>query len=152
MNKKKILSIGAVVFIIGASVAAYLLFFQPNRDTQAVESAFTISSEELVNNCLTDLQKTNEKLLSDDGESEVFIVTGKVASTEKDQNGQTTIYLSAGEGKPLVRCTLLKDTDASAVKAGDDVKVKGVFRSCAEYDEDLDLMEDAIIDQGALVN
>lgn len=151
MDKKKVISIGAVLFVIGASVAVYLLFLQPNRDTQAVESAFTISSQELVNNCLTDMEKTNGELLSDDGESEVFVVTGKVASTEKDQNGQTTIYLSAGEGKPLVSCTLLKDADVSTVKTGDDVKVKGVFRSCAEYDEDLDLTEDAIIDQCAII-
>ena len=59
MNKKNIFIGGGIVFIIGASIAAYLLFFQPNRDTQAVESAFTIKAEDLVNNCLTDMAKTN---------------------------------------------------------------------------------------------
>ena len=151
MNKKKVLLIGAVLVVLGASIGAYFLIFQENRDTQAVESAFTITSEDLVNKCLTDLEKTNGELLADNGESEVFVVTGKISSTEKNQNGQTTIYLFAGEGKPLVRCTLLQEEDVTNLNAGDQVKVKGVFRSCAEYDEDLDLTEDAIIDQCAIV-
>ena len=147
MNKKKIVITGVVLLVIGLLVTVYFMFLEPNRDTQAVESAFTITSVDLVDNCLADMGKVNGDLLSADGESEVFNVTGEVKLIEKDQNEQTTIYLFAGENKPLVRCTLLKNSDISSVKKGDTIKVKGVFRSCAEYDEDLDLMEDAIIDQ-----
>ena len=152
MNKKNILIIAGGVFVLGAIFVAYVLFFQPNRDTQSVEAAFKITSEELVNNCLTDLASTNAKLLSDDGESEVFVVTGSVVSSETDQSGKTIVFLSGGEGKPLARCTFITAPDAQKIKTGNQINVKGVFRSCAEIDEDLDLAEDAIIDQCALID
>ena len=38
-----------------------------------------------------------------------------------------------------------------AFKIGDTVKVKGVIRSGAEYDEDLDLIENVIIEKSALI-
>ena len=149
MKKKNILIIGGIAVVIGVTYAAYILFFQPNRNTQSVEAAFTINSKVLVKNCLEDMNKVHNDLLSDDGESEVFVVEGIVKSTEKDQDGKVIVFLDGGNEKPLVRCTFINSPNEASMEIGTSIKVKGVFRSCAEIDEDLD--EDAIIDQCAIV-
>ena len=74
-------------------------------------------------------------------------MTGRVAAIDKDMEGNATVLLK-NEGDDLgVLCYFLKETSKNAqkLKIGQKVTIKGVIRSGAEYDEDLDLYEDAIL-------
>ncbi|MCH8330771.1 MAG: hypothetical protein IH946_05240 [Bacteroidetes bacterium] len=154
--KKSILKkgmIGAlIVFLIGGSYGFYL-YNMPHRDVQSVKPFVEISSSAFVQESLNDPEATNEKYLADDGESKVIIVTGNIYSITEDQLGQKVILLKE-EGEQMgVSCTFMESTNANAqnLKKGDQVKIKGVVRSGAEYDENLDLAEDAILEKCDIV-
>ncbi|WKD84848.1 hypothetical protein KCTC32516_00182 [Polaribacter huanghezhanensis] len=151
--KSKIIKIVLAFIVIAIGVVAYL-WFMPHRDVQSVNAFKTIDATELVNEFLTDKEKANALYLdSDEGESKVLIVTGTVARISKDQLGQYVLLLKRNADKMGVSCTftLESNSQVAGIKIGDAVKVKGVIRSGAEYDEDLDLMENVIIEKSALI-
>lgn len=152
--KSKIIKIVLAFIVIAIGVVAYL-WFMPHRDVQSVNAFKTIDATELVNEFLTDKEKANALYLdSDEGESKVLIVTGTVAKTSKDQLGQYVLFLKKNADKMGVSCTFTLESNSQVadIKIGDAVKVKGVIRSGAEYDEDLDLIEHVIIEKSALIH
>ena len=145
---KIILVIGIMGLIAGGGVAAYI-FFMPHRDIQSVEAFVEVEAAELVKEYLDHPDAANSKYLDEEGESKVIIVSGVVSEIFEDQGGQKVILLK-DEGEMMgVSCTFMPATNASAsgLSIGDRVRIKGVIRSGAEYDEDLDLAEDAILDK-----
>ncbi|MBL4905740.1 MAG: hypothetical protein JKZ00_06990, partial [Flavobacteriaceae bacterium] len=52
----------------------------------------------------------------------------------------------------LCTFTLASNKQVMPIKVGDEVRIKGVIRSGAEYDADLDLIEHVILEKSALVN
>ena len=151
--KGKIMKIILLLAIIGIGVFAYM-WFMPHRDVQATKAFVTVSATELVNEFLTDKEKANTKYLdSDEGESKVLIIVGIVAKISKDQLGQNVVLLKNPNAKMGVLCTFTSETnnEASTLKIGNTVKIKGVIRSGAEYDEDLDLLENVIIEKSAII-
>ena len=69
------------------------------------------------------------------------------------QNNQTVVTLKSNNDELGVSCTFTaaSNKNAASLKVDDVIKEKGVVRSGAEYDEDLDLNEDAIIEKCNLV-
>ncbi|PCJ24508.1 MAG: hypothetical protein COA97_09675 [Flavobacteriales bacterium] len=155
MNKsiiKKIALIAVIGILIGGSYAAYI-YFMPHRDIQSVEVFVEIEATQLVEEYLADANAANEKYLDAEGESKVIIVRGIIKSIDIDQNNQTVVTLKSNNNELGVSCTFTKESNknASSLKIDDVIKVKGVVRSGAEYDEDLELYEDAIIEKCDLV-
>lgn len=150
--KKKIIKWGLVIIIaglvIGGSVVLYL-FNMPHRDVQAAEADFEIEAAQLVNEYITNAVVANDKYLQEEGESKILAVKGTVASIDEDLNKQTVILLKGENDKAGVSCTFMESTNANAanLKIGDSVTIKGVIRSGAGYDEDLDLYEDVILEK-----
>ncbi len=152
--KSKIFKIIGVLAIIGIGVFIYL-WFMPHRNVQATKAFATVTATSLVHEFLTDKEKANAKYLdSDEGESKVLIITGKIAKISKDQLGQNVVLLKNTTEKMGASCTFTADTNnqVTNLKIGDAVKIKGVMRSGAEYDEDLDLIEHVIVEKSAIVN
>ncbi len=152
--KSKIIKIVLAIFIIAIAYAAYL-WFMPHRNVQSIDAFKTVDATELVNEFLTDKEKANATYLdSEEGESKVLIVKGIVAKISKDQLGQYVLLLKKDVDKMGVSCTftLESNSQVAEIKIGDAVKVKGVIRSGAEYDEDLGLIENVIIEKSALIN
>ena len=119
----------------------------PHRDIQATALDFNLTSSELVQEYLDNSQKANLKYLQKEGDSKILAVTGKIAVISKDMEGNSTVLLK-NEGDDLgVLCYFMKGTNKNTLSliVGDLVTIKGVIRSGAEYDEDLDLYEDAIL-------
>ncbi|HHC80791.1 MAG TPA: hypothetical protein ENK46_12970 [Flavobacteriia bacterium] len=150
--KSKILKIIAVIILGVIGYVAYL-WFMPHRNIQATKAYATIDATALVNEFLADAQKANDLYLDTEGESKVLIITGTVASISKDQLGQQVILLKKPTDKMGVSCTftLESNSQAEGLKIGDQVNIKGVIRSGAEYDEDLDLAENVIVEKSAIV-
>lgn len=152
MNKKKIFRIFlyTVAAVIVASLGvAYYLFNKPHRNVTEAEIDFQVSATELVEEYLQSSSTANQKYLAEDGQSRILAVTGKVATIETDLNNQRVINLRDDAQKAGVSCTFTTSTDEQVahVSIGEVITVKGVIRSGAGFDEDLDLYEDVIMEK-----
>ncbi len=157
MTRKKIFrtvilsAIGAI--ILSAGIALYL-FNKPHRDVQAATVDYTLSSSALVEEYLASAEKANDKYLSDEGNSKILAIKGKVQSVSVDLNGQVVLLLKEDGEKAGVSCTFTAQTNeyAGRIQPGQVVTVKGVIRSGAGYDEDLELYEDVIVEKCDIIN
>jgi len=156
MKRKKIiraLLIAAGSGIIIATGTILYVFNTPHRDVQSSRADFSVTSTQIVGEYLTNLDEANSKYLSDDGDSKILEVTGKVSKKSEDYNGQVVLLLKEGSDKAGVSATFTSETktNASTVKVGELVTVKGVIRSGASYDEDMELYEHVILEKSDIV-
>lgn len=152
-TKKKILIILSVGILIAVAVALYM-FNKPARDVQATKTDFSYQASEIVNEYLTDAKKANDKYLDEEGNSKVLEITGIVADITEDFNGQKVILLKSATDKAGVSATFTKETNANTenIKVGDKITVKGVIRSGATYDKDLEMYENVTIDKSDIMS
>lgn len=150
MKKRKIIKwtllLGLIGVLIGGSIFLYM-WFMPHRDVQATAVDFNTTTTELVNEYLTDSDAANNKYLQEEGDSKILALTGTVAEINTDMEGNKVVLLKE-EGADLgVMCYFLKETskNASSLSVGQQTTIKGVIRSGAEFDEDLELYEDAVM-------
>lgn len=138
----------AVALIFGG-VYAYYLWNMPQRDIQSADVDFEVSSSQLVQEYLTNAKAANTKYLQEDGDSKILAVEGVIFSIDKDLNNQQVVLLKGENDKAGVSCTFTAATNSNAEKIslGDRVTIKGVIRSGAGYDEDLELYEDVIMEK-----
>jgi hypothetical protein len=150
--KTKIISGLGILFLIGIGYVSYL-WFMPHRDVQATTAFKTIEASALVNEFLSESEKANNLYLDAEGESKVLIVQGRIDNIQKDQLGQYVVLLKNAGEKMGVSSTFLMDTNYQVenLSIGDNIKIKGVIRSGAEFDEDLDLAENVILEKCALI-
>ena len=108
----------------------------------------------IVTEYLTNSEAANKKYLDEEGNSKVLEITGIVASISEDFNNQKVILLKNETDKAGVSATFTKETNANAnnVKVGDKITIKGVIRSGATYDADLEMYENVIIDKSDIVS
>ena len=150
--KSKIFKIIAIILVVVVVYVGYL-WFMPHRNVQSTKAFKTVDATELVNEFLTDKNKANNLYLDSEGESKVLIITGTIASISTDQINQKVILLKQPSEKMGVSCTFTTASNAQVdkLKVGDNVKIKGVVRSGAEYDEDLELAENVIVEKSAII-
>lgn len=150
---RTILILLGVVIIIGGGVGLYM-FNMPHRDVQATKSDYTLNASDIVNEYLKDPVKANEKYLDEEGESKILEITGKIASITTDFNNQKVILLKEDHSEAGVTCTFTIETNNSVenLKQGQIISVKGVIRSGASYDEDLEMYENVILEKCSLTN
>ncbi len=157
MKKKKFFKIALIVIgvgiLIGGSVG-YYMFNKPARDVQNTKTDFSYNASEIVNEYLTDVQKANDKYLDEAGNSKVLEISGIVANISEDFNNQKVILLKAETDKSGVSCTFTQETNSSTlnVKIGDQITIKGVIRSGASFDEDLEMYENVIIEKSNIIS
>lgn len=150
--KSKIFIFIILLVLIAIGYVGYV-WYMPHRNIQNTKAFATIEATALVNEFLSDSKKATNLYLDSEGESKVLIITGRIASISKDQLGQKVLVLKNPSEKMGVSCTFTIETNKQVVnlKIGDTVKIKGVIRSGAEYDEDLDLAENVIVEKSSLI-
>ncbi|HDR51699.1 MAG TPA: hypothetical protein ENN90_08795 [Mariniphaga anaerophila] len=138
--------------VIGAGVGLYL-FNMPHRDVQNTKTDFSLTSSALVAEYLTDQNAANEKYLAADGESKILEVSGTVSKISENFNGQKVVLLKDQSDKAGVSATFTEETaeQVSAIQVGQTIRIKGVIRSGATYDQDLGLYENVILEKSAIV-
>ena len=157
MKKKKIIKWALRIFLIGSitAIGVFLyVWFMPHRDVQSTPVDYKMTASELVQEYLDGSNEANEKYLQEDGESKILAVTGIVSDISEDMERNAVILLKE-DGKELgVLCNFMKETNKNtkSLNIGNMITVKGVIRSGAEYDEDLDLYEDAILQGCDIIN
>ena len=134
--------------IIGVSVG-YYLWNMPHIDVQAQKADVTIDVTSIVNEYLQDEKKANDKYLSAEGDSKIFVVKGVVKSKDTDMNNQITVLLQGTNDKAGVKCVFMAETnkDAEILQIGQTTSIKGIIRSGAKYDSDLELYENVLLEK-----
>jgi hypothetical protein len=152
-TKKKILLTLTIGVLIVAGIALYM-FNKPARDVQATKTDFSFSASTIVNEYLKDAKAANAKYLDEEGNSKVLEITGIVANISEDFNNQKVILLKNATDKAGVSATFTKETNAhtNTIKIGDEITIKGVIRSGAAYDPDLEMYENVILDKCDIVS
>lgn len=151
-KRLKIIALLALTGIIIAAGVIIYLFNMPHRDVQAASADYSINAEEIVNEYLTDALVANEKYLDAEGESKILAVNGMVYEITEDYNGDKVILLKSDNMQAGVSCTFTPETNAQAANliVGDQVIIKGVIRSGASYDEDLEMYEHVIMEKSSI--
>lgn len=152
---KKRLKIVALLGIAGVVIAAgvvFYLFNMPHRDVQATSADYSINAEEIVNEYLAGALVANEKYLDAEGESKILAVNGVISEISEDYNGDKVVLLKTDQMQAGVSCTFTPETNIQAanLKLGDKVIIKGVIRSGASYDEDLEMYEHVIMEKSSI--
>jgi hypothetical protein len=156
MKTKKIIKIIALIAIVGIIIggaAGFYMFNMPHRDVQAAKTDISINSSVLIEEFLQDSGSANDKYLDEAGDSKILEVSGYVDRVSTDFNDNIVVLLKDPGKEVGVSCTFpsnVKST-ASQIKVGTEIKVKGVIRSGAYYDEDLRMYEDVILGKCDLV-
>lgn len=157
MKKKNILRIIAILgvagVLIGGGIGLYM-FNMPHRDVQSANADFSLKSTEIVSEYLADRDAANKKYLAADGDSKILEVTGTVTNISENFNGNKVILLKEAGDAAGVSATFTSETNrhAESVSTGQTITVKGVIRSGASYDEDLELYEHVILEKSDVVN
>lgn len=156
MNKKKILRFiviaGGAGVLIGGGIFLYM-FFMPHRDVQASKVDYTLTSTQIVTEYLSDKDAANEKYLAEDGDSKILEVFGEVNKVSENYNGQKVVLLKSSQDNAGVSATFTTEANdkLKGVTVGQTITVKGVIRSGASYDEDLELFENVILEKSDLI-
>lgn len=156
MKRKKtiklIRNILLLIVAIGAGVVLYL-FNMPHRDVTSTEADYSVTASDIVAEYLQDPKAANEKYLAEDGNSKVLFITGTVARVSTDFDGNKVILLKEAADKAGVRSVLSADNNPSQpeLELGQEISVKGVIRSGASYDSDLEMYEDVFVEKSILI-
>lgn len=157
MIRKKLIQKMFIMTIAGifmggcVGLQSYLL---PDRDVQKLSADYQVTASELTSEFLDDLDKARLKYLSDDGESEILEVTGRVSRISESFNGAKVVLLKNDDDKAGVNCTFTHETNHSvnAIEVGDLVTIKGEILSVAYYDEDLEIFVNASLNKCDIIN
>jgi hypothetical protein len=156
-TKKKIFKIIFLVIGVGILTAGgvgYYMFNKPERDVQNTKTDYSYAASQIVNEYLTDVQKANDKYLDEGGNSKVLEIVGIVADISEDFIHQKVILLKSADAKAGVSCTFTSKTNSNTVniQIGDHITFKGVIRSGASYDNDLEMYENVILEKSDIVS
>lgn len=157
MTKKKIIKTGLwLVFggVITALLVGLYMFNMPHRDVISSKADFSFQANEIVNEYLMDANKANQKYLDAEGESKILSITGNVSKIEDDLEGNTVVLLKNNNDKAGVSCTFTNETNSKAktLNLGEKITIKGVIRSGASFDKDLDMYENVVVEKCDLVS
>jgi len=155
--KKSVFKKIGIAFAVGILITTaivYYLFNKPHRDVQAAKIDYNVTSTEIVTQYLESADTANDKYLSEEGNSKIIAITGTVVSIKTDQKNQKVVLLKSKNDKAGVSCTFTtaSNMNAEKLKKGDTVTIKGVIRSGANFDEDLDMYEDVIVEKCDVIN
>lgn len=156
MKRRKIVRIGIITAVAGIIIAGAVglyLFNMPHRDVQSAKVDFSVNSSEIVAEYLADANAANNKYLAADGDSKVLEVTGTVSKISEDFDGKKVVLLKDGSDKAGVSATFTPETSVNAaiLEVGQSITIKGVIRSGAAYDSDLELYENVILEKSDIV-
>lgn len=156
-NNKKTIKIIVGLFVAGIIIVGSIVFYlfnMPHRNVQDTKADAAINVEQIVNEYIANAEQANAKYLDAEGESKILEVTGIVNEISEDFNGQQVVLLKVDKLEAGVSCTFTPETNESVltINVGDKIVVKGVIRSGASYDEDLEMYEHVIMEKCSIAS
>jgi hypothetical protein len=156
MKKKTIIRTVAVVAITGllagGGIGLYM-FNMPHRDVQSAKTDYSLTTTQIVLEYLSDKSAANTKYLASDGNSKILEITGVVKKITEDFDGRKIVLLKGKDDKAGVSASFTRETNKNLadIEPGHIITVKGVIRSGADYDEDLGLYENVILEKSDVI-
>jgi hypothetical protein len=156
MKKRKVFRIVAIIgiagLLVGGGIGLYM-FNKPHRDVQSAQADYVLSSSQIVTEYLADYQAANQKYLAADGNSKILEISGEVNEISENFNGQKVVLLNGVKDRAGVSAIFTEETNdnLNGIKIGRTITVKGVIRSGASYDEDLEMYEHVILEKSDIV-
>ena len=156
MKKKKVIKIIAILGVAGLLIAGGIglyMFNMPHRDIQSADADYTLTTSEIVSEYLTDKDAANKKYLAADGNSKILEITGIVGKISENFAGQKVVLLKDEQLKAGVSASFTSESNSSLrdVQVDQTITLKGVIRSGASYDEDLEMYEHVILEKSDIV-
>ena len=153
-NLKIKITILLLTGLVISVATGFYLYNMPDRNIAASKSDYNLSVDALVNEFLENTQAANNKYLDESGESSIMTVTGPLTDISEDFNGQIVLLLKSPSAQAGISATLNKETPSQIkdFKKGAVYQVKGVIRSGANYDTDLEMYENVILEKCEIIN
>lgn len=152
LNRKVVIAI-LMVGLLGVGIILYV-YFQPHRDVQSTRTDYAYAAGEIVNEYLANSETANQKYLDEHGDSKVIEVNGIISEIQENYNGDLVVVLSDVKAPAGVSCTFVKNSKVKmeSLHQGEKLVVKGVIRSGASYDADLEMYENVVLEECDLVD
>lgn len=141
-TKKTLLAVVLALVAI-AGITGYMLWNKPHKDVEAAD-AVSITATDLYSIYITDTAKA--KLLYTD---KVLLVSGKVNRVSTNLQAQQVIYMETPVSGAYINCTM--EAKADAVKAGNDITIKGICSGYISGDADMGLPGDVFLVRGYIL-
>lgn len=144
------MGVGLLLLAVGLGTVIYL-FNMPKRNVAESDADFKIEASALVQEYLKDAKAANAKYLKEDGVSDILEVSGTLAKVEEDYNNQLVLLIQEAGDPTGVSVTLQVGEKPADLKIGQILRLKGVVRSGANYDEDLGFYEPVVIEDATVI-
>jgi hypothetical protein len=125
----KIITTLVVIGLLTGAIVFYKVWYMPHRDVKD-EAAITVTAQAILDAYNADEKKANKLYLD-----KAIEVSGEVTDISKTQQGKTVVSLKTSNPMAGIRCTM---KEAAEVKAGDNVKIKGI---CSGFLMDVTLID-----------
>lgn len=124
------------------------------KHVQTKKTDYSFSASEIVNDYLTDSKKSDGKYFEEGGYPKVLKIIGTVAELYENAKGQKIVLLKGKKDKAGVIATFGNESNSAAedLVVSDEITVKGVIRTGAYFDTDLEIYEDVILDKSEIVS
>lgn len=143
---KKIL-IGILILAVSGGAIGYYLWNKPPTDIAGKKPDFTLSATDLFNSFSSDSANA-KKYIGDEKNNKVVQVSGEVAEVILTDSS-TNVFLKADTSGSTINCAFL--SKQQNLKKGDNVNIKGMVSGFLEYDADLEIPGNVVMDRCVLV-
>jgi hypothetical protein len=120
---RKVIYIGLMLVIVAIAGTVYYVFNKPHRNVVNEESAFSLSSDQLLAEYDKDTASANKKYLD-----KVIQLKGTVSDVIVDQQGGVVIVLNDGKSMFGITCTISANSKEASKKyqKGKEISLKGI--------------------------
>jgi len=139
--KKNILFI-ILVIVLAAAAFGYYLYNKKHFSVQDSTPVADITAVVLHQTFVRDSSGAKDKFIGDENNHKVIKVTGEVAETKKNQQGNTIVLLKTASDGAFINCTLEDST--AIVKAGSKIAIQGICNGY-NFDADMGIPGDVIV-------
>ncbi|MEI9955864.1 MAG: hypothetical protein WDM90_06030 [Ferruginibacter sp.] len=140
-TKKNILLTILVIILIGGAFG-YYLYNKEHFSVQNSTPVADITAVALHQTFVTDSLGAKTKFIGDENNHKVIKVTGEVAETKKDQQGNIIILLKTATDGAFINCTI--EDKAATVSVGSKISLLGVCNGY-NFDADMGIPGDVIV-------
>jgi vacuolar-type H+-ATPase subunit E/Vma4 len=139
--------------IVTAGAVGFYMFNMPHRDVQSAKSDFVLTVSDVVAEYLENPEAANLKYLASNGESKILKVSGKVKKISENYSGSKVVLLQEDDDKAGVSATFTAESaeKVGKLKVGQFATIKGVIRSGASFDPDLNMYENVILEKSDVI-
>ena len=154
--KSKLFKIGGSILvagiIIGVATALYL-FNLPHRAIEDAKVDYQINATQIVEEFLSAPSQANDKYLAADGDSKIFEIQGTLKDISEGFEGTKILLIQDNASSAGVSAFFSPESSQQFkdLQVGQQVTIKGVIRSGASYDEDLEMYEHVILEKSILI-